>query len=471
MDNAVFAHLPLPKAILRLAVPTMAGNLVTILYNLADTFFVGQTGDEFQVAAVTLTSPVFMALTALGILFGIGGGSFISRQLGERKPENACKASALCFWGSLGLGVLFLAAGLLLLPQLVTLLGASAETYAFTLDYLRIILLGSPAILLSNTLGQLIRAEGAAKHMMLGMMLGTVVNIALDPLFIFTLRMGVAGAALATVLSNLLSVAYYVRYFLRKSACLSVSPRLLSPDGYICKSILLIGVPAFINNILITVAQILLNNHAAAYGDDVVAALGIVSRTTSLPVLLLIGLAQGVQPLIAYNYAAGNRKRLTGTMKLTALSGTALALLLAVLLYALAGPVVSAFLDKAEVVRLGVRFLRVNVCSVPFLASLFLLMNVFQGMGKALPSLILSICRKGVIFLPLLLLGDIYYGLNGIVWAQPAADILSTFIAARLFLLLYRAPKHAAVAKPPLRMSDSSDSSDPSDSSRQDSPS
>ena len=274
MDNAVFAHLPLPKAILRLAVPTMAGNLVTILYNLADTFFVGQTGDEFQVAAVTLTSPVFMALTALGILFGIGGGSFISRQLGERKPENACKASALCFWGSLGLGVLFLAAGLLLLPQLVTLLGASAETYAFTLDYLRIILLGSPAILLSNTLGQLIRAEGAAKHMMLGMMLGTVVNIALDPLFIFTLRMGVAGAALATVLSNLLSVAYYVRYFLRKSACLSVSPRLLSPDGYICKSILLIGVPAFINNILITVAQILLNNHAAAYGDDVVAALG-----------------------------------------------------------------------------------------------------------------------------------------------------------------------------------------------------
>lgn len=153
MDNAVFAHLPLPKAILRLAVPTMAGNLVTILYNLADTFFVGQTGDEFQVAAVTLTSPVFMALTALGILFGIGGGSFISRQLGERKPENACKASALCFWGSLGLGVLFLGAGLLLLPQLVTLLGASAETYAFTLDYLRIILLGSPAILLSNTLG------------------------------------------------------------------------------------------------------------------------------------------------------------------------------------------------------------------------------------------------------------------------------------------------------------------------------
>ena len=300
MDNAVFAHLPLPKAILRLAVPTMAGNLVTILYNLADTFFVGQTGDEFQVAAVTLTSPVFMALTALGILFGIGGGSFISRQLGERKPENACKASALCFWGSLGLGVLFLAAGLLLLPQLVTLLGASAETYAFTLDYLRIILLGSPAILLSNTLGQLIRAEGAAKCTMLGMMLGTVVNIALDPLFIFTQRMGVAGAALATVLSNLLSVAYYVRYFLRKSACLSVSPRLLSPDGYICKSILLIGVPAFINNILITVAQILLNNHAAAYGDDVVAALGIVSRTTSLPVLLLIGLAQGVQPLIAY---------------------------------------------------------------------------------------------------------------------------------------------------------------------------
>ena len=277
--------------------------------------------------------------------------------------------------------------------------------------------------------------------------------------------MGVAGAALATVLSNLLSVAYYVRYFLRKSACLSVSPRLLSPDGYICKSILLIGVPAFINNILITVAQILLNNHAAAYGDDVVAALGIVSRTTSLPVLLLIGLAQGVQPLIAYNYAAGNRKRLTGTMKLTALSGTALALLLAVLLYALAGPVVSAFLDKAEVVRLGVRFLRVNVCSVPFLASLFLLMNVFQGMGKALPSLILSICRQGVIFLPLLLLGDIYYGLNGIVWAQPAADILSTFIAALMFLLLYRAQKHAAQAEQPLRMAG------PSDPSGQDSPS
>lgn len=152
-------------------------------------------------------------------------------------------------------------------------------------------------------------------------------------------------------------------------------------------------------------------------------------------------------------------------MKLTALSGTALALLLAVLLYALAGPVVSAFLDKAEVVRLGVRFLRVNVCSVPFLASLFLLMNVFQGMGKALPSLILSICRQGVIFLPLLLLGDIYYGLNGIVWAQPAADILSTFIAALMFLLLYRAQKHAAQAEQPLRMAG------PSDPSGQDSPS
>ena len=460
------------KALKSLLIPLIIEQFLAISLGIADTMMVSTVG-ESAVSGVSLVDMLNVLIIDIFAGLASGGAVVASQFIGAKNRRGSERSSGQLILIAAISGIAVSAAVLLLRRPLLRLLFRSVEdeVMASALTYFTVTALSFPFISVYNAAAALFRSMGNSRISMISSLVINIINIIGNSIFIFGFGMGVAGAALATVLSNLLSVAYYVRYFLRKSACLSVSPRLLSPDGYICKSILLIGVPAFINNILITVAQILLNNHAAAYGDDVVAALGIVSRTTSLPVLLLIGLAQGVQPLIAYNYAAGNRKRLTGTMKLTALSGTALALLLAVLLYALAGPVVSAFLDKAEVVRLGVRFLRVNVCSVPFLASLFLLMNVFQGMGKALPSLILSICRQGVIFLPLLLLGDIYYGLNGIVWAQPAADILSTFIAALMFLLLYRAQKHAAQAEQPLRMADSSDSSDPSDSSGQDSPS
>lgn len=433
MRSDIFEKYPIPKAVWSLALPTMAGMLVIVLYNLADTFFVGQLNDPNQVAAVVIATPIFLLLMAFGNLFGIGGGAHISRMLGARETDKARQASSFAFYASLAVGVICGVMGLIFMPQILKAGGANEATYTYAASYLSIIAWGAPSIVLSNAMGQIVRAEGAAKEAMIGMILGTVINIILDPILISAAGMGVAGAAIATIISNIVSVLYYGYFFIQKNSVLSISPRLFSLDRKMLGKIFAIGVPTAIANILMSVSTMIQNNFAAAYNNNVVAALGVVSRVMMLPILLLIGLGQGIQPLLGYNYAAKKSQRFNGVFRYAAIAGTLVGCTFTVIYFFAGSQLVRLFIDNAQVIELGSRFIRINLIALPFIAFQFVAISSFQALGRGVPSLILSISRQGLIFLPVLIAGNALIGMSGLVLAQPVADILASGLSIVLF--------------------------------------
>jgi putative MATE family efflux protein len=311
--------------------------------------------------------------------------------------------------------------------------GASDNTYAFAKEYLIVIALGAPLIILGFSLGQIIRAEGAAKEAMFGMMLGTVLNIILDPILILWAGWGVKGAAVATVFANLVSVIYYLQYFKSGKSSLSVSWNHFSIDYNIMREVFSIGIPASLNSVLMSASNIVLNNYAASYGDDVVAAFGVAGRINMLPIFLMIGLAQGVQPLLGYNYAAGNMTRMRGTMKFTGIAAALIGSFFAVLFFFTGRSLVRIFIDDSSVIMLGEQFIKIIIMSLPVLGILMLITVTFQAIGAARPSLILSIARQGFVFLPVLVIFNYFFGMDGLVFAQPIADIGAVALALFLF--------------------------------------
>ena len=309
-NTDLFEKVPVPKAVATMAVPTMISMLVVVIYNMADTFFIGQTQDPLQVAAVSLATPVFMIFMALGNLFGIGGSSAISRALGEKHKERAWHISSFCCYGALGLGVIVAIFSVLGMEVILRLIGASENTIGFARKYLLIISIGAPTILFSTAFANILRGEGAARESMVGNLLGTIVNIVLDPVMILMLGWGVTGAALATIIGNIAACLFYLQYFLRKKSTLSISWKYFKVGEGIAKSVVAIGIPASLNNILMSFANIILNQALVGYGDTPVAAMGVAMKSNMLVVLLQIGLCVGIQPLIGYNYGAGNKKRL-----------------------------------------------------------------------------------------------------------------------------------------------------------------
>lgn len=433
MRNDVFENYPIPKAVWSLALPTMAGMLVVVIYNLADTFFVGQLNDANQIAAVSITMPIFLLLMAFGSIFGVGGGTYISRLLGSKEIIKAKYASAFSFYVCLGLGVICTIVGLVFMPQILNMAGTSINTYEYAKSYLTIISIGSPVIILGFSLGQIIRSEGAAKEALFGMMLGTIINIILDPVLILWAGMGVSGAAIATVIANAISVSYYCYYFIKKNSLLSIAVKHFTVSKVMVKEILSIGIPASLGSVLMSVSNVILNNFAAGYSDNVIAALGVVGRVTMLPALLLIGLGQGIQPLVGYNFAAQNFKRMKDVLKFTVVVGTIIGIIFTVLFFFTGGSAIKLFIDDPNVVDLGTGFIRTIIISIPFLGVQFVLANSFLAMGKGKQSLILSISRQGLLYIPILVLSNYLIGLRGIVIAQPIADITTTVLAIFLF--------------------------------------
>ncbi|MDD2955270.1 MAG: MATE family efflux transporter [Oscillospiraceae bacterium] len=446
MREELFERAPVPKAVFTLALPTMLGMLVTIIYNIADTFFVGQTGDANQVAAVSLATPVFMVLMALGNIFGMGGSSAISRAMGAGNHERIRHASAFCFYSSIAVGALAMLGFLCGMEAILPAIGTSSQTVGFAREYLTYIGYGAVSVVLSFACGNLVRAEGAARESMIGMMVGTVTNIVLDPVMILWMDMGVAGAAIATVIGNVAACVYYLWYFLRSKTILSISLKDFSLRGGIPGEVFAIGLPASLNNVLMSAANIVLNNYLAIYGDAAVAAMGVAMRANTLVVMLQIGLAAGVQPLLGYNFGARNLKRMRAVMKFTMASTVTLGGALTLLYFLFTRPIIRVFIKDAAVVDYGVQFLRVLMVAGPVLGILFVFMNTFQAMGKALPSLVLSLSRQGLIFLPVIIIANALVGLEGIVWAQPVADLVSTLLAVCLFLFIDRRLRREADA-------------------------
>ena len=441
-NTDLFEKVPVPKAVATMAVPTMISMLVVVIYNMADTFFIGQTQDPLQVAAVSLATPVFMIFMALGHLFGIGGSSAISRALGERRKDRAWHISSFCCYGSLGLGVMVAVISVLGMEQILHLIGASENTIGFARQYLTIISIGAPTIMFSTAFANILRGEGASRESMVGNLLGTIVNIILDPVMILGLGWGVSGAALATIIGNIAACFFYISYYVRGKSMLSIHVKDFRMGEGIAASVAAIGIPASLNNILMSFANIILNQALVGYGDTPVAAMGVALKSNMLVVLLQIGLCVGTQPFIGYNYGSGNKKRLMQVFKFTGVVSVIMGMLLTLFMIIARKTMIQVFINDAEVVSYGIRMVVALQLSAPFIGILFLCINTIQGMGKALPSLILTVCRQGLIFIPLIFILNALLGLDGVIYAQPAADYLSILVGIMICVHLFRSMEH-----------------------------
>ena len=438
-NKDIFENAPIPKAVATLALPTMLSMLVTIFYNMADTFFVGQTGDPNQVAAVSLAMPVFILIMAVGNIFGVGGSSYISRSLGEGKLEEVKKTSAFCFYIGIAAGLVVMVFFLLAMNLVLKLIGADANTFDFAKEYLFYIALGSVFIVISTAFGNIVRAEGAAKVSMTGMMIGTVVNIVLDPIMILSLNMGVAGAAIATIIGNISSTVFYIIYIKKGNTILSINRHHLKITSRIVRNVVSIGIPASLNSVLMSFSNIILNNLLVSYGNNPVAAMGVAMKANMLVVFIQMGLGMGVQPLIGYCYGSKNIKRLKGVMKFSMLCNVIIGTVITICYFFSADSIVKIFIQDQQVVEYGARMLKVLMLSGPVIGIMFVFSFSFQAMGKAIQSLILSISRQGFVFLPVVIIANKFFGLDGIVFAQPVADIVSILIALVMFIQIISA--------------------------------
>ncbi len=441
MDNQkldLFAKAPIPQAVLKSALPAMAGMMMVLIYNLADTFFIGQTHSDILVAAVSLATPVFLIFMAFGTVFGAGGTSVISRALGENRPDYAKRVCSFCMWSCIGVGVLLSAALLLFTDAILALIGASAETWQPAKTYLTVVALSGPFVLVSSCFSNIIRAEGQSGRAMAGQLLGNLLNIALDPVMILGLRWGIAGAAIATVIGNAAGAGYYILYFLKGGSSLSIRPGDCSVKDGIPKNVLAIGIPASLGSLLMSLSQIIVNARMASYGDMALAGIGVAMKVTMITGMVCIGFGQGVQPLLGYCAGARLWERFRGIMRFSVLFSLGLSAVMTGLCYLLREQVVRAFLTQLEAFDYAVRFTNILLTTSLLFGVFYVLINALQAMGAALPALVVNLSRQGLIYIPMLFLLQALMGMTGLVWAQPAADLLSTALVAALYLYTCR---------------------------------
>jgi putative MATE family efflux protein len=441
MEKEYFESVSVPKAIAKFAVPTILSQVVTLLYNLADTFFVGHTGDPNQVAALTLSFPIFMMLTAIGNLLGIGANSLISRSMGAGEPERAKKASAFGFYGAIALTAVWSAALGLGMRPVLNLIGASTDTYGFTASYLTwTVVIGGVPTVCGLSMAHLVRAEGKTKQASIGMSMGGIINIILDPIFVFGLDLGIAGAAMATALSNTLVAVYFfcLLYRSRKETVLSLHPRYLRYFREVMSQVLLVGFPAALVILLGSSANVVLTHYMAPYGDLNVAAFGVVQKIGTITIQITIGITQGIMPLIGYNYGAGNFRR---TKEITRDSYILLGVYCGaclVLIQLLPGTLIRAFIPEEQTVAIGVGFLRRWILCAPGMCFVQLFNCIFQAMGKWKQSMFLSLFRQGLLLIPLLIILNQVLGLYGLIWSQPIADTISLVVGAAIYVSIAR---------------------------------
>ena len=437
----LFESVAVPRAVLALCVPTIASCLVSILYSLADTYFVGMLGDPVQTAAVTLAAPVLLAFNAVNNLFGVGSSSMMSRALGRGDMKTLRESSAFGFYGALFCGALYSIACFTLMNPLLSLLGADAVTADPTGRYLFFtVCLGAMPSILNVVMAYLIRSEGATLHASIGTMSGCLLNIALDPLFILPqgLNMGAQGAALATLLSNCAAVAYFFSYLFlkRRSTCVCISPRAFTLRRGIVLGVCAVGVPASIQNLLNVLSHTLLNNLAAPFGAQALAAMGIASKVSMVPLYVSMGLSQGVMPLIGYTYAARRIPRMKRALGFTAALSLSLLTAFTALTCAFSSPISRAFIADAQTVSYGAVFLRALSLSIPFLALDFLAVGVFQAVGQGQLSLGMACARKALLEIPAMYLLGAIWPLYGLAFAQLAAEVVMAVLAVFLLLRL-----------------------------------
>lgn len=445
MSNRIelFEETPIPKAVAQLSIPIVIGSLVMILYNLADTFFVGMLNDPVQNAGVTLASPVLLAFNAVTNLFGVGASSLMSRSMGCKDYDTAKKTASVAFWGSFAFAAIFSVLCTLFKTPLMHMLGSTEATIASTSEYMHwTVTCGAIPAIVNMVMSYMVRSEGGALHASIGSMSGCILNIILDPIFILPwgFNMGAAGAGCATFISNMFAFGYYLVliYVKRKSTIVCIDPRMISFDKRIIGGIFAIGIPACIQNLLNVVGSTLLNNKMAGYGSDPVAAMGIVQKINMIPMMVALGISQGIMPLISYNYASRNIKRMKEGYSFTVKIAMLFIGIMVVVYYIGAGAIVGTFMKNDAVISIGTKLLRGFCIGLPFMVFDFISVGIFQAVGLGKHALFFAIARKILLEIPAIIILDMIFPLYGLAYSQFVAEFVLTLVAIVVIRNLFK---------------------------------
>ncbi|MGN1019620.1 MAG: MATE family efflux transporter [Aristaeellaceae bacterium] len=432
-------HLPVSKAVLKNVLPSIAIVAMMLIYNYADLFFIGLTHNDYMVSGVTLASPVFMFFMAFGTLLGTGGLTFISQDTARGNTARIRKVSSFCFWCSLGLGLALMIVLLAFDSPLAELLGATgAETIGYTRDYLFWIALSSPFAVVANAFAVLVRSEGKPVLSMAGMLLGNLLNILLDPVFILALDMGCAGAAVATSIGQVAAAVFFIVYILRGKSSFSIHPKDFSVRDGIARKVFAIGFPAAMITVMMNVYTIISNAVMGNYGDLAVAAMVVAMKVAIIGSAVSNGIGQGIQPLIGYQVGKGDKHKFMATLRFSTLLALAVSLMISVLCFVFAPNIVGVFLTEAESIRMGVAFARI-ISSTMWISGLINLIGfVIQAMGQAKQANIVSFARNGYVGILAVLAMSLFGNRYAVAAAQPVADVISMIIAAAMLLVSIR---------------------------------
>ena len=419
---------PVPKALMALGIPIMIGMLINALYNLVDAYFVGGLG-ESQMGAISIVFPLGQVVVGLGLMFGNGAASYLSRLLGRGDKDTANKVASTALYSSVLVGAIIIILATIFLKPILTLLGATDTIMPYALTYARIYVISCIFNVFNVTMNNIVTSEGAAKTTMCALLLGAILNIALDPIFIYVFELGVAGAAVATAISQFVSTLVYLTYVLRKKSAFTFSAREFAPTKQMMAEILKIGVPTLTFQLLTSLSIAFINRAANGYGDSVIAGMGAVTRVTSMGTLVVFGFLKGFQPIAGFSYGAKKFDRLQEAIKTSILWSTIFCVIVGLLMAVFSTQIISQFTDdNAEMISVGQRSLIANGFSFMLFGFYTVYSSLFLALGKGTAGFILGACRQGICFVPVILILPVLWGLNGILYAQPIADVLSAVI-------------------------------------------
>ena len=437
MSLEEYNAMPVKAAVSKNAIPAMCTMLLVLVYNLADTLFIGMTHDPLHLAAISLTTPLFMMFSAVSNIFGMGGTSVISRAMGEKRMEYTKKVCSFCMWTATAIGVILAAVFCIFAEPILKVLGASQDTLPLAYSYLVIVAFSGPFTMISGTFSKILTAEGQPKKAMIGISMGNLLNIILDPIFILGFHWDVAGAAIATLISNIIAAGYYLWYFLSKKSSLSIRPKDYSAKDKICSGVLSIGIPAALGSMIMGVSVMIVNSLMSGYGDMALAGSGVATKVTMVTGMLCIGIGQGVQPLLGYCVGAKNWERYKETFRFSLIFAFIVGVIMTGLCYIFTPQIVGAFLTDNNAYDYAFRFSRILLTTSALFGIFYVFQNSLQAMGAAVPALLVNISRQGLIYIPLVYVMNSILGVNGLLWAQPVADVLSLILAVILYYISY----------------------------------
>ena len=433
----VFEEKSTSKAIMRVGLPAMLGQLTTLIYNIADTFFVSLTKEPAMIAAVTLCTPILLIIMSIASIFGMGGNSVIARLLGENDNKRVSRTLNFCVYAMAIAGITILLAGVVFMQPIAKLSGADAENMAYTCDYLKYIFLGAPFIIISNGAVHLFRSIGFIKESTIGLALGNSINIVFDFVFIVLWGWGTAGAALATSFGFFCSAVYYLVCLIRAerkgNPLIKLSPRHFTSYKRMVLGVVTIGIPGALITVLLSVSNIVLNNFIGIYGSDAVAAYGIAYKIDMVPIMLSVGLSQGVAPLVGYYFVAGKREKMSQIMHAATLYGILLGAVFLASFSLLGTQLAGIFLHDKPLIEEAGFFIRVLGLSAPMLGIINMVTSYFQALGAALKSLVITVMRNAVLFIPAVILLNSFWKLNGVIAAQPIVETILAIVCIVMY--------------------------------------